>query len=424
MRIGFYGDDFTGSVDAMLQLSRSGLDVVLATSVEAAAALGAGHDVVGIAGIARSLPAEAMAAEVVPALSWLLAHGAQVVQYKACSTADSSPEVGSLGRVVELGRGLLGPAAVPALFAQPDFGRYTFFGHHFAREGERVHRLDRQPTMSRHPVTPATDSDLVRHLAAQTTLPVGSLDWTRYREGDPEALAALIGSATEAAVVLDGFSEQHLDLVGQAIWLLPGPVLAIGAGGLSLGLGRALGGAPWEPPSTMPAAEGPLLVLCGSRSAATWGQVRAAAAAGWAAIDLGRADAVAEAVAAHGAGRDTVVYSSSPGGAELTSQAVVAGLVQIGRSCLAAAPRSRLVVAGGDTSGAVLRGLGAASLRLLGAAWANVVLCAMQAPGEPYDGIELVLKGGQMGHPELFEDIRRGRSATDPSPTNREADAC
>src|SRR5215217_6648936 len=78
LRVAFYGDDFTGSVDALRQL---------------------------------------------------------VVQYKACSTADSSPAVGSLGRVIEVARDVFGPAPVPVLFAQPDFGRFTAFGHHFAAEG-------------------------------------------------------------------------------------------------------------------------------------------------------------------------------------------------------------------------------------------------------------------------------------------------
>ncbi|TDE88517.1 four-carbon acid sugar kinase family protein, partial [Occultella glacieicola] len=283
MRFGFYGDDFTGSVDALLQLRAAGLTGVLATSVAAAERLEGGHDVIGIAGVARSLPTEALAAEVGPALRWFAGRGAPIVQYKACSTADSSPVTGSLGRVLELGREVFGDRAVPVLFAQPDFGRYTFFGHHFARDGDRVFRLDRQPTMSAHPVTPSTESDLVRHLGAQTALPIAAVDWRSYGPtaqggsggpvapgaGSPAvanahaphatdpvtALASAIEAAgtttAAAAVVLDAFTDAHLDLVGAAIVGSSSagraadagthrPRFVLGAGGLSLGLGRAL----------------------------------------------------------------------------------------------------------------------------------------------------------------------------------------
>ncbi|RIQ30251.1 four-carbon acid sugar kinase family protein, partial [Jiangella rhizosphaerae] len=246
---GFYGDDFTGSVDALVQFRRAGCTGVLVTSPDGVKdALGDGPDVVGVAGVARSLSADRLDAEVRPALELLRDLALPVVQYKACSTADSSPAVGSLGRVLEIARDVFGPAAVPVLFAQPDFGRYTFFGHHFARDGEVVHRLDRQPTMAHHPVTPATESDLARHLGAQTTLPIGSLHWTAYAGGSDAVAAAWRGS-DDAAVVCDGFTDDHLDVVGRAV-VESGRRFVLGAGGLSLGIGRALGRAGGAPPAT------------------------------------------------------------------------------------------------------------------------------------------------------------------------------
>ena len=109
-----------------------------------------------------------MDAELRPVLAALAALEPRIVQYKACSTADSSPTIGSLGRVIELGREHVSASARAVLFAQPDFGRYTVFGHHFAAEDGIVYRLDRQPTMSTHPSTPMTESDLAVHLARQT----------------------------------------------------------------------------------------------------------------------------------------------------------------------------------------------------------------------------------------------------------------
>src|SRR5688500_9899495 len=115
--VGFYGDDFTGSVDALLQYRRTGLDGVLLTDPEHVGRI-SDRAVIGLAGISRSLPADELAAEVAPALTRLRELAPRVVQYKACSTVDSSPEVGSLGRVIEIARQLFPTLPVPMIFAQ------------------------------------------------------------------------------------------------------------------------------------------------------------------------------------------------------------------------------------------------------------------------------------------------------------------
>src|SRR5690606_15872624 len=129
------GDDFTGSTDALTQFHRFGLRGVLLFDCPDRARLAhlaERHDVIGVAGVGRSLPTEQMAAEVGPVLEALQAARPRLVQYKMCSTADSSPRLGSLGRAVELGRRVFGDRPVPILAAQPEFGRYTAFGNHFA----------------------------------------------------------------------------------------------------------------------------------------------------------------------------------------------------------------------------------------------------------------------------------------------------
>jgi len=85
-----------------------------------------------------------------------------------CSTFDSSPGVGSIGKAAEIGREVFGGRFVPVVAGVPYLRRYTLFGHHFAASGDRVYRLDRHPTMSQHPVTPMAEADLLRHLAWQT----------------------------------------------------------------------------------------------------------------------------------------------------------------------------------------------------------------------------------------------------------------
>lgn len=430
MKIAYYADDFTGAVDSLLQFRRAGLSGTLSTGVDGVPeATGRGHvddietaaelpEVIGIAGIARSLPTEQLAAEVGPALTRLAATGARVVQYKACSTVDSSPDRGSLGRVCELAVERFGPQLIPAVFAQPSFGRFTFFGHHFAAESGQVFRLDRQPTMRNHPATPIAESELALHLGAQTALPIETLNWLELEaddaSGGSRAVAARLSSETSGLIICDATADAHLEALGRAI--LAGADgtntrFVLGSGGLSLGIGRALGGHAPAIPTSAPPATGPCLVLSGSRSERTWEQIAAARAAGWRSVDLRSPGAIAEAIALHAAGHDTILQSTDPAGAPMLEAEIVSGLAAAGRECLRRS-QTRLLLCGGDTSGAILRELGVSSLTLSAAPWGNVVLCeGLRPEGQ----IEVVLKGGQMGQIGLFEDVRLGReqAATD-----------
>ena len=425
--IAFYGDDFTGSVDALLQFSRRGLRgrlfVGLPSSDELADAANT-YDVVGVAGIARSLPTSLMADELMPVFEAFVALGARVVQYKACSTADSSPTIGSLGRVIELGRMLVASHPVPVLFAQPDFGRYTVFGHHFAAEGGTVYRLDRQPTMSRHPSTPMHESDLALHLSQQTELPITHIPFTEYALGS--ALDVRLATSAAGAVVLDAFSDDQLRPLGEAVLALPRPVFTIGSGGLSRALAEAL--TPGRPVDDEPITErlsppGPTLAVSGSRSAQTARQLQAAHAAGWQvlALPLGDADVIARTsdrvVSALAAG-DSVALSSHDSDVERVEDAlgsIAESTAAIVTTATEAGATSRVIVCGGDTSSRVTRMLGIRSLSIAANPWGNIVLLRGHAPGSATDGVELLLKGGQVGSDDLFEQVRRlGDSTTPP----------
>jgi len=412
--VGFYGDDFTGSVDALLQYRRAGLSGVLFTGTDGLTTLDVPAEVVGIAGTARSLATEDMEREVGPALAALHTLAPRVVQYKACSTADSSPRVGSLGRAIELGRAAFGDQPVPVLLAQPDFGRYTAFGNHFAREGESIYRLDRQPTMSRHPVTPIDEADLVEFLGRQTDLRIQRVDFVDYHGSGAEAGSLLDRFAQRPeVVVLDALDDNHLAWVGRALLGLSAePLFALGSGGLSRALGLALSTEAVQSQTTVEPAEGAVLVISGSCSPRTWAQVENAAGAGWTVIDPlthpGPEDAVRKAIAS---GTSVVACTSSPGGVREDDGRVVAGalsaLVEAGSDLPGL---SRVVVAGGDTSGRVLRLLGIASIAVAATPWGNAPLLRVTSGRPELDRLEWVLKGGQMGPVDLFERIRTGRS--------------
>jgi 3-oxoisoapionate kinase len=133
-----------------------------------------------------------MERELPPLLRWLDERGADLLHYKICSTFDSAPGVGSIGRAIEIALGVRPARIVPLLTAAPAMRRYQVFGHLFAGAAEGVFRLDRHPVMAHHPVTPMTESDLLRHLAAQTKLPGALLDL--------EALAGDTQARLDAAV--------------------------------------------------------------------------------------------------------------------------------------------------------------------------------------------------------------------------------
>jgi 3-oxoisoapionate kinase len=411
--VGYYGDDVTGSVDVLLQFARHGVRGCLFIGTPSAAALAdaaAMHEVIGIAGIARSLDPDALDAEVRPALTGLRDLSPRIVQYKACSTADSSPTVGSLGRVIEIGREIFGPRTVPVLFAQPDFGRYTVFGHHFAAEGGTVHRLDRQPTMSQHPSTPMDDSDLAAHLSRQTALPVAGVPLTHYSTAS--TLATDIEDSPAAALVLDALDDAHLALIGGALEELSAarhPLFAIGSGGLSRAL--ALG----RPASALDderTADGPVLAVSGSRSPQTRRQIAAAQAAGWAVLPLSPdAEARSEVIDLLRSGR-SVALSSEGAPAFADHPDVLAGIAEattaVVREALRAEATRRLIVCGGDTSSRVVRSLGITSVSIAANPSSNVVVLRTRSDDPAVDGTELLLKGGQVGDDGLFESVRTG----------------
>jgi uncharacterized protein YgbK (DUF1537 family) len=408
--LAYYGDDVTGSVDVLLQFSRRGRSGRLFVGLPDPADLrraAAEVDVVGIAGIARSLPTAELDAEVRPALTALRDAGAPLVQYKACSTVDSSPDVGSVGRVLEIAREVFGTAAVPLLFAQPDFGRYTVFGHHFAAENGTVYRLDRQPTMSAHPSTPMHESDIAWHLSRQTDLPIGSLPLTSLTSSD--RIAAELTDADAAAVVLDTLSDDHLALIGGALASSgEAPRFLLGSGGLSRAIALSLPDVS-DTEATPLTVAGPVLVVSGSRSRATRRQFRAATAAGW---TVGGLDLIAPgaeaAIAALRAGRSVALSGDAavPPVGEDPLPAIARAAADIILRAVRVGATRRVVVCGGDTSSRVVALLGIHSVSLAAVLEGNVVLLRAHSDDPDIDGIELLLKGGQVGADDLFEHVR------------------
>src|ERR1700674_774588 len=183
--LAYYGDDFTGSTDAMEAMTAAGVPTVLFLKPPTNRMLERFTQVrcVGLAGSSRGRSPEWMEGELPAAFASLTALGAPILQYKVCSTFDSSSTIGSIGRAIDLGVQQMKGNWVPMVVGAPRIKRYQAFGNLFAIVDNQGYRLDRHPTMSRHPVTPMGESDLRVHLSTQTPRRIELIDMVQLRQG-------------------------------------------------------------------------------------------------------------------------------------------------------------------------------------------------------------------------------------------------
>ena len=173
--LAFYGDDFTGSSAVMEVMTFAGLPAVMFVETPTPAQLQrfSQYRAIGIASVARAQSPCWMDAHLPSAFRALAELRAPVNHYKVCSTLDSSPTVGSIGRAIDIGVPIFSerPGAAnwrPLVVAAPTIGRYQAFGHLFAAYQGHIFRLDRHPVMQRHPVTPMGEADVAAHVGKQT----------------------------------------------------------------------------------------------------------------------------------------------------------------------------------------------------------------------------------------------------------------
>jgi len=247
--LAYYGDDFTGSTDALEFLSRAGIKTILFIEPPTPAMLAGYQDLqaIGVAGMTRAMPPAEMEMTLLPAFEALKALGAPHVHYKVCSTFDSSPQIGSIGKAIDVGAEVFDAPFIPLLVAAPALGRYCLFGNLFARmgigsEGE-IFRLDRHPSMAHHPVTPADESDLRLHLARQTEKNIGLVDVLALAENGqtaPNKLASEIESGKQV-ILFDALTEADLGVIGKLIGEYAAsdkPLFSVGSSGISMALGK------------------------------------------------------------------------------------------------------------------------------------------------------------------------------------------
>jgi uncharacterized protein YgbK (DUF1537 family) len=412
--LGAVADDFTGATDLCSMLVRNGMRAVQLIGVpEPGLELELpATDAVVVALKSRTAQVDEAVAQSLAALDWLGRQGARQFLFKYCSTFDSTDE-GNIGPVADAMLDALGADFTVACPAFPETGRAIFKGHLFVGD-----LLLSDTHMRHHPLTPMADANLVRVLGRQTRRKVGLVAFDTVRRGPGairERFAALRAEGCAYAVT-DANEDEDLRRLGAACADL---ALITGGSGIAMGLpenfrraGLLTAGVGAD---ALPSVAGGEVVIAGSCSAATLGQVAAMAEArpalrldpirlaeGW-----GPGEAVAWAAARMGEGPVLVHASAGPEevraaqerlGRERAGSLVEEALAAVARGVVEAGAR-RLVVAGGETSGAVVQALGVKGLAI-GPAIDPGVPATVSIGREPR--LALALKSGNFGGRDFF----------------------
>jgi uncharacterized protein YgbK (DUF1537 family) len=405
--LGCIADDYTGGTDVAAALRRAGLRTVLLFGEPVESQPLPECDAVVVALKSRTIPAVDAVAVSLRVHRRFAEWAVRQTYFKYCSTFDSTDE-GNIGPVTDALLDATGARITLICPASPEHGRTTYRGHHFVGDV-----LLSESSMRHHPLTPMTDPNLVRVLSRQTPHPVGLLDLDVVRAGR-DAVAARLAELADRAVrhvVVDATSDTDLDTVAaaaQPLGLLTGGAgLARAAGAVGARGDAARGGR-----ADLPA--GPGVVLAGSCSAATLEQVALAATR----FPSCRLDPVATPhpeellakatawLAGNLGGGPVIIYSSAGPDQRAAARAAMGPAVadhlehalgQLARTAVGLGVR-RVVVAGGETSGAVVSALGVRTVLVTAEEDHGVPWCV--TTDEPRLG--LLLKSGNFGRPDLL----------------------
>jgi len=435
--LSYYGDDFTGSTDVMEALASNGVPTVLFMKIPDNRLLSRFSDcqAIGIAGTSRSETPEWMDKNLGSIFEWLKSLDADICHYKVCSTFDSSPQIGNIGKAIELGKSVFDQAYVPLVVGAPQLKRYTTFGNLFAAYQGKTYRIDRHPVMSRHPVTPMQEADLRLHLASQTKLQTALIDLALLHSQNLQAIDK-ITSIANGAVLFDVDGPETQRYTGEQLWRLknPGGWFVAGSSGVEYALLSC-----WKNMALIndaPLFESPgkverIAVVSGSVSPTTERQIHHASQNGFDPILVSPLDLVGEngtstmdAVVTQACkvldkGCSPIIHTALGPSQDISIELdkntnarhrIGRALGKLLRRLVELQDLKRVVIAGGDTSSHALRELEIEALTTLMPLPASPgsPLCLAHGSIAATNGLQIALKGGQIGGDDYFAMIRRG----------------
>lgn len=420
IRLAFYGDDFTGSTDALEFVAKAGGKAVLFINTPTPQQLAAfpGLDVIGVAGKTRALSAKAIEEELTIAFACLKQTGAKHIHYKICSTFDSSPAIGSIGKAMDVAAAIFNNTFIPVIGGNPLLGRYCVFGNLFARMGigsqGEIYRLDRHPSMSRHPVTPADESDLRLHLAKQTAQPIGLINITQLQQPVNTWPVAL----TDKLVLVDLLHESELLAIGtwlEEVCYNQKPLFTVGSSSVSAALGIYWNTKKsWQPKNDWPliTRAKPLLVISGSCSPVTATQIKTALANGFTEIIVDTGELVNNPLTIHQyleqlnkllqQQQHVIVHTGIKQATNLPSEKIGTALGIIARQAAENDLVKRVVLSGGDSSSYAARAMEITAVEMVAPLISGAPLCKAFSANKKINGMEVNFKGGQVGAEDYF----------------------
>jgi 3-oxoisoapionate kinase len=428
--LAFYGDDLTGSTDALEFICRAGAKAVLFLEPPSVEQLNKfpGLNVYGVAGLTRSLSPEAMEQILLPSFKAMKESGAKHVHYKVCSTFDSSAEIGSIGKAIDCGAEIFQNEFVPVLGGMPALGRYCVFGNLFAKMGTagngNIYRIDRHPSMSKHPVTPSDESDLRLHLGKQTKRKFGLIDITVIEKDVGQWNKEIQND--EEVVLLDVLNDGQLQKIGE--WLDnqysdERTLFSVGSSGVEMALGRFWNSTgKLQPIESWPEIKSvnPFLVVSGSCSPVTAAQIEFAKKNGFEEIILDETKICENGTIEESLveninqlllqKKDVIVHTGKKSAENLPSEVLGRVLGTIAKKAVERSNIQRVVVAGGDTSSYAARVMEIEALEMLAPLVPGAPLCKAHSENKFIDGIEVNLKGGQVGGEDYFVILKNGHS--------------
>jgi 3-dehydrotetronate 4-kinase len=413
IKLGCIADDFTGATDLANNLVRSGMRVLQYMGTPNAESAHADDaDAIVIALKSRTIEPSLAVAQSIAASRWLCARGAEQIYFKYCSTFDSTPK-GNIGPVLDALLEELGSDFAISTPAFPDNGRTVFMGHLFVGDVP-LH----ESGMRNHPLTPMTDSNLVRVLQAQTKHKVGLVPYALIAKGSQatqERFDRLKADGIKHAIA-DAVSNGDLMTLGKS---LTGHRLVSGGSGVAIGLPQNWSIAPNAASAELPRATGARAIISGSCSQASNAQVADFIARGGAAFAIdglrvaaGDAsladDALAWASPHIAKGEAVLVYSTATPetvravqqqlGVAHAGELIEQTLAQIAKGFVELGV-GQLIVAGGETSGACTQALGIASMRIGAQIDPGVPWCHAMVHGK---SLHIALKSGNFGTVDFF----------------------
>lgn len=465
--LAFVGDDFTGSIDTLATLAGSGLNTVLFLNRidwELGRRFGT-LDAFGVATETRSMAPPEMTEALKPLFLCIADTGAQVVHYKICSTFDSSPISGNLDCVLKASVDCFPHSHRVIVVGQPNLGRFGAFGNLFASMGSsgETYRIDRHPVMSQHPITPMNEGDMRLHIAAQapanTDIETELIDCFAISNRFDAIRSSLENHSKvlQKTLFVDLFQEDHHSKVGNILEALSSPdapVFIIGSSGVECSLL-----AHWmetgqtsfretfitERPSFPSVPQ--LVAVSGSCSSISADQIEHAIESGFQDISVDPVNLLCPTTheASHRKlqqaildivedGKSLIVHTCKGPGDPRRARVIDHFLDDTGDTRLAASraghftaeaiatvissltPRMKLpryCFAGGDFSSAIVRTLDIGALTHVAQISPGVSISKTHSHQSGVDGLELALKGGQMGKLDYFARVRDGSVSSD-----------